>query len=73
MTVKASEPMNQPMHHVLLDQPVYRPLEFGKLVGVSVVTVVNWVKAGKLKGHKIGGRYYVVASELAKLKNAVAG
>jgi excisionase family DNA binding protein len=57
------------MHHVLLNTDVFRPPEFARLVGVTPPTIVSWIKSTKLKGHKIGGRYYVPATELDKLKD----
>ena len=55
------------MKHPLLDYEVQRPPQFASLVGVSKPTVMAWIKAGKLKAHKIGARYYIPDSELARL------
>jgi hypothetical protein len=61
---------NQPTHHVLLDEDVYQPFDFAQLVGVHHLTVINWLKKENLKGWKIGGRYYVAASELTRLRKS---
>jgi len=58
------------MHHALLQIDVYRPREFAELVGVTAPTVVSWLKSGRLKGHKIGARYYILATELDRLKSS---
>jgi excisionase family DNA binding protein len=55
------------MKHPLLDYEVQRPPRFAKLVGVSKPTVMAWIKSGKLKAHRIGARYYIPDSELARL------
>jgi excisionase family DNA binding protein len=57
------------MHHALLEIDVYKPREFAELVGVTAPTVVSWLKSGTLKGHKIGARYYILASELDRLRS----
>lgn len=56
------------MYHPLLEIEVYRPLEFAKLLGLSAPTIITWLKQQKLKGRKLGGRYYVVATELERLR-----
>ena len=38
-----------------------------KLVGVSKPTIMAWIKSGKLKAHRIGTRYYIPDSELARI------
>ena len=55
------------MKHALLDDEVQRPPQFAKLVGVSKPTIMSWIKSGKLKAHRIGARYYIPESELARI------
>lgn len=55
------------MKHVLIDFEVQRPPQFAKLVGVSKPTIMAWIRSGKLKAHKIGSRYYIPDSELARI------
>jgi excisionase family DNA binding protein len=55
------------MRHALLDYEVHRPPQFAKLVGVSKPTIMAWIKSGKLKAHRIGTRYYIPDSELARI------
>jgi len=34
-------------------------------LGVSVLVVTNWLKAGQVPGYKVGGRWFVLRDELA--------
>ena len=55
------------MFHPLLNIDVYRPPEFARLVGVTKFTVMSWIKANKLTAFKVGGRFFVPATELTRL------
>ncbi len=36
--------------------------EAGRILGKSLPTVLRWIDAGKLEGHKVGARLWVVSS-----------
>ena len=36
--------------------------EAGRILGKSLTTVLRWIAAGKLEGHKVGARLWVVSS-----------
>lgn len=55
------------MRHTLFDHEVHRPPEFAKLVGVTKPTIMAWIRAGKIKAHKIGSRFYIPDSELGQI------
>jgi len=46
---------------------LYRTGEAAKKLGVSKMTVLRWIKAGKLKAHRIGKEYRVPESEIKRL------
>ncbi|WP_148882988.1 IS607 family transposase [Thermococcus aciditolerans] len=46
---------------------LYRTGEFAKKLGVSKMTVLRWIKAGKLKAHRIGKEYRVPESEIKRI------
>ncbi|MCD6524257.1 MAG: IS607 family transposase [Thermococcus sp.] len=46
---------------------LYRTGEVAKKLGVSKMTVLRWIKAGKLKAHRIGKEYRVPESEIKRI------
>lgn len=46
---------------------LYRTGEAAKRLGVSKMTVLRWIKSGKLKAHRIGREYRVPESEIIRL------
>ncbi|WP_456366280.1 IS607 family transposase [Thermococcus sp.] len=46
---------------------LYRTGEVAKKLGVSKMTVLRWIKSGKLKAHRIGKEYRVPESEIKRL------
>lgn len=42
----------------------YTPAEVAEMLGVSRQTVYNWITAGKLKAHKLGGTFRIKESDL---------
>ncbi|NJE05195.1 IS607 family transposase [Thermococcus sp. M36] len=46
---------------------LYRTGEAARKLGVSKMTVLRWIKAGKLKAHRIGKEYRVPESEIKRL------
>ncbi|ANF23409.1 IS607 family transposase [Thermococcus piezophilus] len=46
---------------------LYRTGEAAKKLGVSKMTVLRWIKSGKLKAHKIGKEYRVPESEIKRI------
>jgi excisionase family DNA binding protein len=53
--------------HPLLKAEVLRPPEFATKVGVQPPTVYAWIRSGQLKAHRVGGRFYIPATELNRL------
>lgn len=47
-------------------KPFYNPQEVADLLGVKVLTVYRWIKAGKLEAVKIG-QWRISESELQRL------
>ncbi|MCD6132351.1 MAG: helix-turn-helix domain-containing protein [Candidatus Hydrothermae bacterium] len=44
------------------------PAEFARLVGVSHVTVIKWIKKGKIKAGRLpSGRYAIPKEEVEKV------
>ena len=41
--------------------------EFAKIMGVSRVTVVKWIKSGKIAAYNIHGRWRIPYSEFKRL------
>ncbi len=37
----------------------YTPIEVSKIMGLTTITVWGYLKTKKLKGRKIGGRWYI--------------
>jgi excisionase family DNA binding protein len=48
------------------------PAQIAVEMGVTSVTVRNWIKSGRLQGFRIGGRVYVMRSEMERFLNAPA-
>jgi len=46
---------------------LYRTGEVAKKLGVSKMTVLRWIKTGKLKAHRIGKEYRVPESEIKRI------
>jgi len=41
--------------------------EFAKIMGVSRVTVIKWIKSGKIVAYNVHGRWRIPYSEIEKL------
>ena len=48
----------------------YNATDAGRLLGVSEVTILNWLKKGKIKGEKIGLNWSIPPAEIERLKNS---
>ncbi|GAB6135881.1 hypothetical protein JCM16307_14300 [Thermococcus prieurii] len=46
---------------------LYRTGEVAKKLGVSKMTILRWIKSGKLKAHRIGKEYRVPESEIKRI------
>lgn len=51
----------------MLDIKVYSLKEVSKILGVTERTLYNYVKAGKIKVQKIGGKWIMTEENLKKL------
>ncbi len=46
---------------------LYRTGEVAKKLGISKMTVLRWIKSGKLKAYRIGKEYRVPESEILRI------
>jgi len=52
----------------------YTPAEFARLVGVSHVTVIKWIKKGKIKAGRLpSGRYTIPREEVERVLKLLRG
>jgi excisionase family DNA binding protein len=54
---------------VAADKEVYSPDEFADRLRVPPTTVRRWLREGRIKGRKIGRRWFVPHSEIEKTIN----
>lgn len=54
---------------VAADKEVYSPDEFADRLKVPPTTVRRWLREGRIKGRKIGRRWFVPHSEIEKTIN----
>ena len=52
------------MMHPADRKDVYSPDEFAEVLGVPPTTVRRWLREGRIRGRKIGRRWFVPHSEL---------
>jgi len=48
-------------------EKLYKLSEFANLMGVARITVVKWIKQGKIRAVNIHGRWYIPESEYERL------
>jgi len=53
-------------------EKLYRVSELAELMGVSRVTVVKWIRSGRISAYSINGYYYIPESEVEKLLRGVS-
>jgi len=53
-------------------EKLYRVSELAELMGVSRVTVIKWIRSGRITAHNINGYYYIPESEVEKLLRGVS-
>jgi len=53
-------------------EKLYRVSELAKLMSVSRVTVVKWIRSGRISAYSINGYYYIPESEVEKLIRGVS-
>ena len=52
----------------------YSPAELARLVGVSHVTVIKWIKKGKIKAGRLpSGRYIIPDDEVERILQQMRG
>jgi excisionase family DNA binding protein len=56
------------MFHPLLKTQVHTPAELAALIGVSTQTVFVWIRSNKIKSARIGGRFFIPATEFERLE-----
>lgn len=52
------------MPKIVLDVKLYSTVEVAELLGITPQTARTYVTEGKIKGKKIGGKYYVSEEKL---------
>ena len=52
------------------DEPGYNATDAGRLLGVTEVTILNWLKKDKIKGEKIGLNWSIPPAEIERIKNS---
>jgi excisionase family DNA binding protein len=56
------------------EDPLYTTKQVAKMFGVTEATVrTDWIKNGRIKAHKIAGRWRVQKSEVVRLANEEHG
>jgi len=48
-------------------EKLYKLSEFANLMGVARITVIKWIKQGKIRAINIHGRWYIPESEYERL------
>jgi excisionase family DNA binding protein len=56
-----------PAEPIRLESRMYRPSEIARLLGFPKPSVYGWIKDGEIKALKLGGRFFVPASEVERL------
>lgn len=49
------------------ERVAYTPAEFAELIGARIKTVRKHIANGELRAEKLGNRFYIPASEVARL------
>jgi len=50
---------------------LYKVSELARLLGVSRVTVIKWIRSGRIHAYNINGYYYIPESEVEKLLKGI--
>jgi len=53
-------------------EKLYKVSELAELMGVSRVTVIKWIRSGRIHAYNINGYYYIPESEVEKLLRGVS-
>ena len=51
------------------DMVLYSVLELSKKLEITMTTIRTYIKTGKLKGQKIGNKYYITEEAIKELFN----
>lgn len=51
----------------ILGKTLYSVIEVSEIIGVSIVTIRNYIHSGKIETVKLAGRYYIDEETLKKL------
>jgi excisionase family DNA binding protein len=60
------------MYHPLLKCDVQTPPEAAKVLGVSPVTVVEWIRQRRFEAYRVGGRFYIPTTAVNRLANEMS-
>jgi len=52
-------------------EKLYKVSELAELMGVSRVTVIKWIRSGRISAYNINGYYYIPESEVEKILRGV--
>jgi len=53
-------------------EKLYKVSKLAELIGVSRVTVIKWIRSGRIHAYNINGYYYIPESEVEKLLRGVS-
>jgi len=53
-------------------EKLYKVSQLAELIGVSRVTVIKWIRSGRIHAYNINGYYYIPESEVEKLLRGVS-
>lgn len=49
---------------VVVERKYLNTVEAAKMLGVTTQTIRDWIRKGKVTGKKIGGRFFVLRSDI---------
>lgn len=54
---------------IQLESRFYRPSELATLFGIPLASIYYWIRKEEIRTTKIGSRYFVMPTEIARLMN----
>ncbi len=53
------------------DKPFYKAEDLAELLEVNIMTIYRYIKAGRLKAHKLGREFRIEKTEFSKFLNSI--
>ena len=60
--------MSNVKNDVVVERKYLNTVEAAKMLGVTTQTIRDWIKKNKITGKKIGGRFFVLRSDIEEVK-----